>query len=86
MFSTECLVTEYGNKLASKAVYTRYVDWCRDNGYKPENMKNFRKGMEVHYTYNNSGRPTGGGNPTTVVEDVKFATGEEPEFEVVPDA
>ena len=54
--------------------------------YKPENMKNFRKGMEVHYTYNNSGRPTGGGNPTTVVENVKFATGEEPEFEVIPDA
>ena len=42
--------------------------------------------MEVHYTYNNSGRPTGGGNPTTVVENVKFATGEEPEFEVIPDA
>ena len=86
MFTAQCLKKEAGQELRAQAIYTRYKDWCADNGYKYENAGNFRKKMETAGFVYQRRRPwkekdTG---MTTMVNDVVWVIGEEPEEGLVP--
>ena len=85
MFSTQCLKKEKGKELRSSAVYKRYQDWCAENGFKYENASNFNKKLGQFYVYTRR-RPwlTKGDGETTMINDVTWRTGEEPEPGLVP--
>ena len=90
MFTNQCLKHEAGKELRASAIYTRYKEWCGDNGFKYENAANFRKKMEtVGFTYMRR-RPwdTKDGavsnEKTTMVNDVTWAAGEDLEDDFVP--
>ena len=78
---------EAGQELRAQAVYSRYKDWCADNGYKYENASNFRKKMETAGFVYQRRRPWNekDANPTAMVNDVTWVTGEEAEDGLVPE-
>ena len=76
-----------GQELRSSAIYTRYKDWCSENGFKYENAANFKKKMETAgYVYQRR-RPWNEKDSqlTTMVNDVTWAAGEEVPNEFVPE-
>mgnify|MGYP005802518841 FL=1 len=83
-FVTTCLVEKEDGELANKAVFTRYQEWCRDNGYRPENIQHFTKALSMHCRIERK-RPKAGGNKKTLVFGYEFAVDEEPEEDFIPD-
>ena len=86
MFTSQCVRKEIGQELRAQAVYNRYKDWCAENGFKYENASNFRKKMEqAGYIYQRR-RPKDdtGACATTMVNDISWVAGEEPEDDLVP--
>ena len=83
-FVTTCLVEKEDGELANKAVFTRYQEWCRDNGYRPENIQHFTKALSRHCRIERK-RPKAGGNKKTLVFGYEFAADEEPEVDFIPD-
>ena len=88
-FIDQCLTQKSGAELKTKAVYTRYREWCAENGYKYEGSQGFYKRLGLVYTISKR-RPwsmatTGSNSVTLLVDDVAWANGEEPELEIVPD-
>lgn len=94
MFTVQCLKhgkEEIGKDLRAAAIYTRYKEWCGENGFKYENAANFRKKMEnMGFVYQRR-RPWGekGAPLTTMVNDVNWAADEDgnseaPEEDFVP--
>ena len=80
MFTKQCLKREAGQELRSSAIYTRYKDWCSDNGFKYENAANFKKKMETAGFVYQRRRPWNeneGTEKTTMVTDVTWEVGEE---------
>lgn len=86
MFTNHCLKREKGEELRAQAVYTRYKDWCSDNGFKYENAANFRKKMEAAGFVYQRRRPWSEKetNPSVMVNDVMWEKDEEAEEEFVP--
>ena len=86
MFTKQCLRREAGQELRASAIYSRYKDWCGENGFKYENASNFRKKMEASgYVYLRR-RPWNEKEQiekTTMVNDVAWAIGEEPGEDLV---
>jgi len=87
-FMSQCLRHEKGSELKSTAVYTRYKDWCSENGYKYEGSQNFYKRLGLEYLIIKR-RPwkketTGNTNPTVLVDNIAWVNGEEPEASLVP--
>ena len=75
--------------LKPSAIYNRYKDWCTENGYKYEGAQNFYKRLSLAYLIIKR-RPwkqetTGNMNPTNLVDNVTWETGEEPETSFVPE-
>ena len=87
MFTVQCLKKKKGQELRSQAIYTRYKDWCNENGYKYENVAVFRKKMETAgYVYQRRRLWNGDDpNPKIMVNDVTWVSGEEPEMDFVPE-
>lgn len=88
-FMTQCLKPEKGSELKPSAIYNRYKDWCTENGYKYEGAQNFYKRLSLAYLIIKR-RPwkqetTGNMNPTNLVDNVTWETGEEPETSLVPE-
>ena len=88
-FMTQCLKPEKGSELKPSAIYNRYKDWCTENGYKYEGAQNFYKRLSLVYLIIKR-RPwkqetTGNMNPTNLVDNVTWETGEEPESSLVPE-
>ena len=85
MFTTQCLVKKAGEELRSSAIYRRYQDWCGENGYKYESAVKFRQKMEAAGFVYQRRRPwkEKDANPTLLVNDVSWVTGEEPESDLV---
>ena len=79
MFTSHCLRNEAGEELRASAIYTRYKDWCAENGFKYENAANFRKKMEAAGFVYLRRRPwkEKDSNPTAMVNDVMWAPGED---------
>ena len=86
MFTKQCLRKQAGHELRAASIYTRYKDWCSDNGFKYENAANFRKKMETAGFVYHRRRPWNEKNCqlTTMVNDVMWVSGEEPAGELVP--
>ena len=87
MFTSQCVKKERGQELRAQAVYSRYKDWCAENGFKYENASNFRKKMEqAGYVYQRR-RPWNekGAEKTSMVDDIAWIVGEEPEDDLAPD-
>ena len=85
MFTNQCLKSEAGQELRSSAIYTRYKEWCAENGYKYENASNFRKKMEAcGYVYQRR-RPWNekGANTMILVNDVTWLPEDEAEEKAV---
>lgn len=55
-----------GYEVRSSAAYKRYVDWCRENNYNAENVKNFKTAMQGKYAFERR-RPKDGGDKTTLI-------------------
>lgn len=86
LFVSQCIKHEDGQELRSSAVYNRFKQWCVENGYKDENMANFKKMMErAGFVYARR-RPWNEKNcqMTTMINNVAWIDGEEPESEFVP--
>lgn len=86
MFTSQCVKKEIGQELRAQAVYSRYKDWCAENGFKYENAANFRKKMEQAGFVYQRRRPRDeeGACTTTMVNDIIWVVGEEPEDDFVP--
>ena len=86
MFTTQCLEKKAGEELRSSAIYERYRTWCGENGYKYENAANFKKKMIAAGFVYQRRRPWNEKEPNaqTMVNDVKWVLGEEPEKDLVP--
>jgi putative DNA primase/helicase len=86
MFTSQCVKKEIGQELRAQAVYSRYKDWCAENGFKYENAANFRKKMEQAGFVYQRRRPHDekGAGQTTMVNDIVWVVGEEPEQDFVP--
>lgn len=88
-FMAQCLKPEKGSELKTSAIYNRYKEWCTENGYKYEGAQNFYKRLSLVYLIIKR-RPwkqetTGNMNPTNLVDNVTWETGEEPESSLVPE-
>ena len=84
MFTTQCLVKKAGEELRSSAIYRRYQDWCTENGCKYESAVKFRQKMEAAGFVYQRRRPWKEKNSSqnTMVNDVAFVAGEEPDMEL----
>jgi len=87
-FIDQCLKKTPGEELKTTAIYTRYKDWCLENGYKYEGSQGFYKRLGLVYNISKR-RPwkantTGSNGVTLLVDDVTWAVGEEPEV-IVPE-
>ncbi|MBO5570561.1 MAG: nucleoside triphosphatase [Clostridia bacterium] len=87
MFTTHCVKKEKGQELRAQAVYSRYKDWCSENGYRYENASNFRKKMETAGFVYQRRRLWNeeGGNPAVMVNDITWMPDEEAEEGVAPE-
>ena len=87
MFTNQCLKREAGQELRAQAVYSRYKDWCAENGFKYENASNFKKKMETAGFVYQRRRPWNekDSNPSVMVNDITWVTGEEAEDGLVPE-
>ena len=85
MFTTQCLKREVGQELRSSAIYTRYKDWCADNGFKYENAANFKKKMAASGFVYMTRRPWNekDAGASVMVNDVTWAPEEEAPAEFV---
>ena len=79
MFTAQCLKREAGKELRSSAVYNWYKNWCGQNGFKYENVGNFKRKMEMAGFFYVRRRPWNEKNAeqTTMIDDVTWAAGEE---------
>lgn len=85
-FVKQCLVPAKGKELRSQAVYNRYVNWCRDDqNFRPETQPNFKKGLERFYVIERRRPWVEKGGQTTMVNDVTWAEGEQPEEDLAPE-
>ena len=87
-FMRQCLKKEKGSEIKAANVYSRYKDWCRDNGYKYEGSQHFYARLGMEYTIVKR-RPwkadtTGNTNAAILVNDIAWVLGEEPETDLVP--
>lgn len=47
-FMRQCLKKEKGSEIKAANVYSRYKDWCRDNGYKYEGKTGTQGALPQH--------------------------------------
>lgn len=89
-FMAQCLRHEKGSELKTTAVYTRYKNWCNENGYKYEGAQNFYKRLGLEYLIIKRHpwkiETTGNKNMTILIDDVAWAVGEEPDVDLVPES
>ncbi len=71
MFIEDNLVEKPDAEELTSAVYSRYQDWCKDNGYCAEGMKNFKQGLQAYGQVVRK-RPKSGGEKTTVLLGYKL--------------
>ena len=79
MFTNQCLRKEPGQEMRSFAIYDHYKRWCSENGFKFENVANFKKKMTAAGFVYMQRRPWNEKNAgaTMMVNDVTLALPEE---------
>ena len=53
-------------EVRSSAAFRRYTEWCKENNYNAENIKNFKNAMQQKYFFVRR-RPKDGGEKTTMI-------------------
>ena len=87
-FMQQCLKKEKSSEIKASNVYSRYKEWCCDNGFKYESSQTFYKRLSLEYRIVKR-RPwkqttTGNMNPLALVNDAAWVVGEEPGMDLVP--
>lgn len=80
-FFMSCIADAPGKELRTSAMYNRYKDWCTENGYRPESMKNFKPAISRKYAIVKKRPADGSGCATPMVLDVEFL----PDEDIAPD-
>ena len=83
-FFSACIADAPGKELRTSAMYNRYKDWCMENGYRAESMKNFKPAIEKCYTIVKKRPADGSGSATPMVLNVEFLPDEDIAPELVP--
>ena len=66
LFAEETLIPDEKGEVLTSVLYARYKDWCQENGYYAEGMKNFKQSLQTFAQVVRK-RPKGGGEKTTVL-------------------
>ena len=66
LFIEECLIKDNTREVRSSYVYKAYSNWCEDNGFGTENMRNFKASLESIVEFKRK-RPNVGGEKTTMI-------------------
>lgn len=85
-FFNECLQAKEDSELRRAAIYTRYKEWCGENGYRAESAKMLNAEIDKRYTVQKKRPADGVGSATPLVLGVEFTMSEEvkEDFSVVP--
>lgn len=85
-FFDENIQEKQGSELRRAAIYTRYKEWCGENGYRAESAKMMNAEIDKRYAVQKKRPADGVGGPTQVVLGVEFTTPEDvkEDFSVVP--
>lgn len=70
-FAEDCLIPDEKSECKTADVYARYKEWCIDNGYHTEGMRNFKQSL-LTFAEVKKKRPKGGGNMTTMLLGYKL--------------
>ena len=54
-FLNDTLMESEGNRVPTGALYRRFVEWIKDNGYRPLNSKNFVGVLRSRYDIRRDG-------------------------------
>ena len=76
LFIDERLIEDGYAEERTSDIYYEYQGWCKENGYYPENVKNFRNALSKCVRIERK-RPRAGGEKTTVVVGHKLLRGME---------
>ena len=84
-FFSECLQPKADSELRRAAVYTRYKEWCAENGYRADSAKVLNAEIDKRYTVQKKRPADGVGSTTQIVLGVEFCLSEttKGEFNVV---
>ena len=84
-FFDECIEEKEGSELRRGAIYTRYKEWCGENGYRAEAAKNLNQEIEKRYKTARK-RPNDGASSSTtpMVLGVAFTASEETQEDFAP--
>ena len=66
LFAEETLIPDEKGEVLTSVLYARYKDWCQENGYYAEGMKNFKQSLQTFAQVVRK-RPKDGGEKTTVL-------------------
>ena len=70
-FAEDCLIPDADGECKTADVYSRYKEWCGDNGYYPEGMRTFKQGL-LTFAEVVRKRPKNGDNKTTMLLGYKI--------------
>lgn len=70
-FAEDCLIPDADGECKTADVYSRYKEWCSDNGYYPEGMRTFKQGL-LTFAEVVRKRPKNGDNKTTMLLGYKI--------------
>lgn len=83
-FFDENIQEKPGSELRRAAIYTRYKEWCQENGYRAEAAKNLNTEIEKRYRVEKKRPNDGVGSSTPMVLNVEFAMPEQVKEEFKP--
>lgn len=83
-FFEECIEEKKGSELRRGAVYTRYKEWCAENGYHAEASKLLNQEIAKRYRTEKKRPNDSTGSTTPMVMDVAFALSEEAKADFAP--
>lgn len=75
------LVHDATSNIKYMYIYNCYKDWCLKHRFSPENSRNFKAGLQRYFEVAQDVRPSGGGNPTSVVLHCAMNSMEKPDDE-----
>ena len=83
-FFDENIQEKPGSELRRAAIYTRYKEWCQENGYRAEAAKNLNTEIEKRYRVEKKRPNDGVGSSTPMVLNVEFVMPEQVKEEFKP--
>lgn len=72
-FAADCLIRDTYGEEKTADVYSRYQDWCGENGYFAEGMRTFKQSL-LTFADIKKKRPNTGGTATTMLVGYKLVS------------